>query len=144
MSSYEIDQYRKPHGEEGKEVIEEMNVEHSPIFDFAIKHVNIEKTAKILDIGCGGGINIEKFLNLTENNVDGIDYSEISVEESIKRNQTSIDSERCSIIQASVSDMPFDEGSYDIATAFSTVFFWPDITESFKNVLKIIKMKANL
>ncbi len=127
MSEENIDQYIKPHGVEGIHVIESMNEEHQEIADFAFKCVNFNENTNILDIGCGGGVNIEKFLKVTKGNVDGLDYSEVSVRETIKRNQSSVDNGRCNVIQANVCNMPIEDESYDLVTAFSTIFFWPDL-----------------
>lgn len=139
MTEENIDQYMKPHGVEGLEVIESMNEEHQEISEFAFECVNFNENADILDIGCGGGVNIEKFLKVTKGNVDGLDYSEVSVRETIKRNQASVDSGRCNVIQANVSNMPIEDESYDLVTAFSTIFFWPDLVESLREVKRIIK-----
>ena len=116
-----------------------MNENHRPISEFAFKCINVGKNDKILDIGCGGGVNIEKFLKLTENNVDGLDYSEVSVSQSIKRNRKSVDIGRCRVIQADVSSMPIEDMSYDLVSAFETIYFWPDIENTFKEVSRIIK-----
>jgi len=129
----------KPHGEEGIETIKNMNENHKDISEFAFECVNIGKNDRILDIGCGGGVNIEKFLKITNNNVDGLDYSEVSVAQSMKRNQNSVDNNRCKVIQADVSDMPIDDESYDLVSGFETIYFWPDIKNTFKEVYRIIK-----
>ena len=129
----------KPHGEGGVETIKNMNENHQPISEVAFKCVDVGTNDRILDIGCGGGVNIEKFLKLTDNNVDGIDYSDVSVKESAKRNQKAIGDKRCRIIQADVSKMPIDDEVYDLVSAFETIYFWPDIENTFKEVLRIIK-----
>jgi ubiquinone/menaquinone biosynthesis C-methylase UbiE len=139
MVAQKIDQCMKPHGEEGIETIQNMNENHKPISEFAFECINVGENDRILDIGCGGGANIEKFLNITKNHVDGLDYSEVSVSESIKRNQTAVDGGRCKVIQADVSDMPIDDESYDLVTGFETIYFWPDLGETFKEVSRIIK-----
>lgn len=139
MVAEKIDQCMKPHGEEGIETIERMNENHRDISNFAFECISIKKNDKIIDLGCGGGVNIEKFLKLTSSNVDGLDYSEVSVVESMKRNQTSVDSGRCEVIRADVSDMPIEDESYDLASAFETIYFWPDIESTFKEVSRIIK-----
>ena len=113
-----ITQCMKPHGEEGIQTIENMNENHRPISEFAFKCINVDKNDKILDIGCGGGVNIEKFLKLTENNVDGLDYSEVSVSQSIKRNQKAVDIGRCRVIQEDVSNMSIEDISYELVYAF--------------------------
>ena len=139
MVAEKITQYMKPHDEEGIETIKNMNEEHEKISNFAFECIEIGKNDRILDIGCGGGVNIEKFLKLTTNNVDGLDYSEISVSESIKRNQNTVNEKRCEVIQADVCKMPIADESYDLVSAFETIYFWPDIANTFKEVSRIIK-----
>ncbi|MBR5953908.1 MAG: class I SAM-dependent methyltransferase [Methanobrevibacter sp.] len=139
MVAEKITQCMKPHGKEGVETIENMNKNHEPISEFAFECVDVGKNDMILDIGCGGGVNIEKFLKLTANNVDGLDYSDVSVKESIKRNQIAIDDKKCRIIQADVSDMLIDDETYDLVSAFETIYFWPDIANTFREVSRIIK-----
>ena len=139
MVAEKITQCMKPHGEDGVETIKNMNENHRPISEFAFECVDVGKTDKVLDIGCGGGVNIEKFLKLTTNNVDGLDYSEVSVKESIKRNQKAVDDKKCKIIQADVSQMPIEDETYNLVSAFETIYFWPDIQNTFKEVSRIIK-----
>lgn len=139
MVAEKIDQCMKPHGEEGIQTIENMNVNHKEISKFAFECVTFNENAKIIDIGCGGGVNIEKFLKITSGNVDGLDYSEVSVSESIKRNSEAVENGRCNVIQADVSNMPIKNESYDLVSAFETIYFWPNIPETFKEVFRIIK-----
>ncbi|MEE1128789.1 MAG: class I SAM-dependent methyltransferase [Methanobrevibacter sp.] len=142
MTAEKITQCMKPHGKEGIQTIKEMNENHKNISEFAFNCITVNDNDKILDIGCGGGVNIEKFLRLTDNDVDGLDYSEVSVREAIKRNQHAVDNKLCRIIQADVSDMPIDDETYDLATAFETIYFWPNIKNTFKEVSRIIKPKG--
>ena len=94
----------------------------------------------VLDIGCGGGVNIEKFLRrCPDGNVWGLDYSVVSVSESIKRNQEAVDMGRCQVIEANVCNMPIDDDTFDIVSAFSSIYFWPDFKNTLKKVFKIIK-----
>ena len=139
MVAEKITQCMKPHGEEGKQTIENMNENHREISEFAFECITVNSNAKILDLGCGGGVNIEKFLKLTDNNVDGLDYSEVSVAASTKQNQKAVNNGRCKIIQADVSNMPIENESYDLVSAFETIYFWPHIQETFKEVSRIIK-----
>jgi ubiquinone/menaquinone biosynthesis C-methylase UbiE len=139
MVAKKITQCMKPHGEEGFETIENMNVNHKEISEFAFSILDVGSDDNILDIGCGGGVNIEKFLKLTSGNVNGLDYSEVSVEASIKQNHIAVENGRCNVIQADVSDMPISDEKYDLVSAFETIYFWPEIGETFKEVSRIIK-----
>ena len=136
MVAEKIDQCMKPHGEEGIETIRNMNENHREISEFAFECIYVNANDRILDIGCGGGVNIEKFLKLTDSNVDGLDYSEVSVAETLKRNSGS---GRCEVFHANVCDMPIGDESYDLVSAFETIYFWPEIAETFKEVYRIIK-----
>ena len=138
MVAKKITQCRKPHGKEGIQTIKNMNENHKDISKFAFECVNVEKNDRILDIGCGGGVNIEKFLKLTGNNVDGLDYSEISVAESVKRNKKAVEDKRCEVIPADVSKMPIEDETYNLVSAFETIYFWQDIENTFKEVSRII------
>ena len=139
MVEEKITQCMKPHGEEGIQAIENMNENHIPISEFAFESINVSENDKILDIGCGGGVNIEKFLKLTANNVDGLDYSEVSLSQSVKRNKKAVEDGRCRVIKANVINMPIEDGMYDLVSAFETIYFWPDIENAFKEVSRIIK-----
>lgn len=130
---------RNPQGELGDKLIDKMNINHEGLAKWSLSHIEISKDDIILDIGCGGGVNVKRFLKVTENEVYGIDYSELAVERSKKLNQKSIDDGRCEIIQCSVSDMPFKDNSFDIITAFETVYFWPDFVNDLKEVLRVLK-----
>lgn len=139
MVDEKIDQCMKPHGEEGIETIKNMNENHKHISEFAFECIDVKSDDKILDVGCGGGVNIEKFLKITHENVDGLDYSQVSVEESIRRNQKAVGEKRCEIIHANVCKMPIENETYDLVSAFETIYFWPDIENTFKEVFRIIK-----
>ena len=130
---------RKPVGELGDKLLDRMNESHESLAQWGVSHLDISKDDVILDIGCGGGVNVERFLSMTENNVYGLDYSEIAVEKSTKLNQDAIDEGRCEVIQGSVSELPFDDNTFDIVTGFETVYFWPDFVNDCKEVRRVLK-----
>ncbi len=129
---------RKPEGELGDRLLERMNKSHEGLAQWGVSHLNITDDDVILDIGCGGGVNVERFLKMTNQKVYGLDYSEVSVEKSTKLNKNAIDEGRCEIIQGSVSELPFEDKSFDIVTAFETVYFWPDFVNDLKEVNRVL------
>ena len=130
---------RNPQGKLGNKLIDKMNVNHEGLAKWSLSHLDISKDNVILDIGCGGGVNVKRFLKMAENKVHGIDYSELAVERSIKLNKSAVDEGKCEIIEASVSDLPFNDNSFDIVTGFETVYFWPDFVNDLKEVLRVLK-----
>lgn len=130
---------RKPEGELGDRLLERMNKSHEGLAQWGVSHLDIANDDIIIDIGCGGGVNVERFLKMTKDKVYGLDYSEVSVEKSTLRNQEAIDEGRCEIIQGSVSELPFENNTFDIATGFETVYFWPDLVNDLKEVHRVLK-----
>ena len=130
---------RKPEGELGEKLIDMMNENHENLAQWSLNHIEISKKDIILDIGCGGGVNIERFLKMTDNKVYGIDYSDVAVKKSIGLNKKAIEDKRCEILKGSVSKLPFEDNSFDIITAFETVYFWPDFENDLKEVKRVLK-----
>ena len=132
---------RKPEGELGHQILDRMNESHESMAQWGVSHFDIEKDSKILDIGCGGGRNIQRFAKqISENGrVVGIDYSEVSVEKSIELNRNAIERGIVNVLEASVSDMPFYDETFDIVTGFETIYFWPDFLNDLKEVNRVLK-----
>lgn len=130
---------RKPEGKLGDKLIDMMNENHESLAQWSVSHINITKEDIILDIGCGGGVNVKRFLKMTDNNVYGLDYSDISVKRSTELNKKAIEDKRCEIIHGSVSKMPFKDDSFDVVTCFETIYFWPDFINDLKEVRRVLK-----
>ena len=132
---------RKPVGELGHQILDRMNESHESMAQWGVTHFEINEDSKILDIGCGGGRNIQRFAEeISENGrVVGIDYSEVSVEKSKKLNQEFIDMGIVNVLQGSVSEMPFYDETFDIVTGFATIYFWPDFINDLKEVNRVLK-----
>ena len=131
---------RKPVGELGHKILDRMNKSHEMMAQWGVSHFDVAESDVILDIGCGGGKNLERFAaQITTGKVIGIDYSEVSVEKSQNLNQKAIDDGKVEVIQGSVSEMPFEDGTFDIVTGFETIYFWPDFINDLKEVNRVLK-----
>nr|WP_233126318.1 class I SAM-dependent methyltransferase [Methanobrevibacter sp. 87.7] len=130
---------RKPEGELGEQMIERMNKSHESLARWGVSHLNICENDNILDIGCGGGVNVKRFSEMTKGKVYGIDYSPKSVEESKKYNKENIDNGQVEIYEGSVSELPFEDNSLDVVTGFETIYFWPDLENDLKEIYRVLK-----
>lgn len=138
-------QARKPHKWIGRPFLWIMNVSHSSLTDWGLRQVSINKDFSVLDIGCGGGRTIEKLAGLAnEGRVCGVDYAGGSVAVSRSRNARLIESGRVDIRQASVSQLPFPDSSFDLATAVETQYYWPDLVNDMKEVRRVLKPGGRL
>ena len=133
-----FDNMRKPKGKLGNVQLKSMNKEHTPVSLWGLKHLNINPDDIILDIGCGGGININRMAKEAKK-VYGVDYSVESVNLSREVNQDYIGEGKVEVLEGNVKNLPFEDNSFDIVTAFETVYFWPDIEKSFGEVKRVLK-----
>ena len=69
----------------------------------------------------------------------GIDYSPVSVKKSREVNVKAIAAGRCQVVEGSAAALPFEEGSFDLVTAFETVYFWPELEKCFAGVRRTLK-----
>ena len=131
---------RKPVGFGGTIMVRLMNVCHNPIATWGFSKLSMRDNLNILDIGCGGGKNIATWLRKSKNShVTGLDYSEVSVDESSKKNKWAIKRNRCEILRGNVAEMPFSDNTFDCVSAFETIYFWPGLEECFTEVNRVLK-----
>ncbi|MDO5823419.1 class I SAM-dependent methyltransferase [Methanobrevibacter sp.] len=133
-----FDNMRKPEGKLGNFQLKSMNKGHTPVSLWGLKHLNIKPDDIILDVGCGGGININRMAKKAKM-VYGIDYSIESVNLSREVNRQEIYDGKVKVIEGNVASLPFEDNTFDIVTAFETVYFWPDIEKCFGEVKRVLK-----
>ncbi|MBW9155813.1 class I SAM-dependent methyltransferase [Clostridium sp. FP2] len=135
-----LNQCKKPAGVLGKVIAEGMNIGHFELTSWGLEKINIKNKDVILDIGCGGGRTINRMASIaTEGKIFGIDYSLDCVKWSKDYNTQFVKTNRVEILHASVEKIPFENNKFDIISAVETIYFWPNIIESFKEVKRILK-----
>jgi len=145
MIVYLVKQVRKPTRWIGQLFAWLMNMSHSPLTDWGLKHVEVEQQFTILDVGCGGGRTVQKLaLKAIEGKVYGVDYAKGSVAASRTKNAGLIESGRVEIIEATVSHLPFAADSFDLVTAVETQYYWPDLANDMREVLRVLKPGGTL
>jgi len=136
----EYEQFSNPSGNEGKKTLEHMNDHHRSLAEWALSVLPDISPKSILDVGCGGGMLISLLSELfPDSKLTGVDISDDAVEFTKDTNKGLLCSKRLSVIQASVSKLPFDDNSFDLVTAFETYFFWPDLGNDIKELYRTLK-----
>ncbi len=132
---------RKPEGFFGRMMVNGMNGGgHARLAEWGLSHLTFAADANVLDVGCGGGANVARLLKrCPQGTVTGIDYSPVSVKKSTEVNAAAIVAGRCRVLEGSAAALPFEDGAFDLVTAFETVYFWPDIEECFRGVRRCLK-----
>jgi len=117
-----------------------MNSSHSKLTDWGLQYISITNYDTILDVGCGGGRTVNKLAAIaTQGKVYGVDYSEESVAFTKRTNARWIEDDRVEIRQASVSQLPFPDNTFDVITAVETHYFWPNLPADLHEVLRVLK-----
>ncbi|MBR4504624.1 MAG: methyltransferase domain-containing protein [Candidatus Methanomethylophilaceae archaeon] len=136
----EICQFMRPHGEEGKKVIEEMIESHKDQIEWGVQQFPEIHPERILDIGCGGG-NFSRLLleKYPGSKVYGLDISETSLEYCREYNGKYVGEGRLELTLGDVIDMPYDDGFFDLIVSNSSYFFWPDLRGSMKEIARVLR-----
>lgn len=130
----------KPAGFFGRIMILGMNIFHARVAHWGMSRMNINAPSEIAELGCGGGKNIRDLLNkYPSSHVTGLDYSPLSLKKAREYNADMITAGRCEIVAGDVSDLPFDDERFDLATAFETIYFWPGLVKCFAEVRRVLK-----
>lgn len=145
LGIYLARQVRQPSKWLGRPFVWLMNSSHSALTDWGLQHVKIEKDLVHLDIGCGGGRTIQKLAGVAiEGSVYGVDCAQGSVAASRRKNAQAINKGRVKIKQASVSQLPFADNKFDLVTAIETQYYWPDLPNDMREVLRVLKPRGTL
>jgi ubiquinone/menaquinone biosynthesis C-methylase UbiE len=136
-------QFRCPTGVSGRKVAAKMNKGHWDLTTWGLKHVRLNPDSVILDVGCGGGKTISRLAGRAfQGKVYGIDCSADMVEYSKQVNKKLIASNRVEIVHGSVERNGFRDDFFDLVTAVETYYFWPDLTEAFVEIKRVLKKEG--
>lgn len=135
-----VSQTRKPEGFLGKMMLKSMNSGHAVMADWGLSHLPAVSPSRVADLGCGAGRNAGELLRrYPQAAVTAVDYSELSVAKAKEYNRVMIAAGRCTVRQGDVSALDLPADSFDLVTAFETVYFWPGLENCFAQVHKILK-----
>ena len=130
----------RPTGLLGKMMVSSMNSGHAPLSQWGRSQLPELKPAEIVDLGCGGGRNAAELMKQFPGaKLTAVDYSEVSVNKTRQTNHAEVASGRCRVIRGDVSALRLRADSFDLATAFETIYFWPGPLQSFREVFRVVK-----
>ena len=134
-------QTRKPEGVLGKMMVGGMNGGgHAKLADWGMSHISGIAPTSIVELGCGGGRNAGELMKrYPKATLTALDYSDVSVNKAREYNKKAIKEGRCKVVQGNVAKLPFGDETFDLATAFETVYFWPGLETCFKEVFRVLK-----
>jgi cyclopropane fatty-acyl-phospholipid synthase-like methyltransferase len=108
--------------------------------DWTIYLLNVQPKDRILEIGYGPGVAIEKLARLVDaGRIVGIDHSATMLRQARKRNAKAISEGKVELLLGSVEDLPTSDAKYDKAFAINTLFFLADYSAVLRKLHGILK-----
>jgi len=133
-------QLRKPEGEMGKKVGEQMNSSNEIMNRAALKEINAQANDVILEIGMGNGFFVKDILSIDASiHYVGCDYSELMVQEAKTLNTSWIQNKQAQFIQTSADTLPFEDHHFNKAFTVNTIYFWSDPNKELTELRRVLK-----
>ena len=66
-------------------------------------------------------------------------YLPVSVKKTLAFNRRAVRTGQVEAVEGSVSNLPFAEASFDLATASETIYFWPDPANDVREVFRVLR-----
>ena len=137
-------QLRKPEGEFGIKLAEELNKSNLSITHFAYDNIPIETYNTILEIGPGNGVLMQELLEREPSlTLHGIDFSEDMMQLASTLNKEQIANGKMHFQTAGVSAIPYDENTFDHVCTINTLYFWPNPITDAKEVYRVLKPEGS-
>lgn len=137
-------QLEKPSGWIGRILISRwLDKGNAALNEFCIGRMNLAAPDRVLEIGFGSGRTIAEMVRIVEF-VAGADFSSEMVESAKTLNRRAIAEGRVDIRNASVSALPFDDGSFDKIYTANTIYFWPRPEHDASEIMRVLKPGGKL
>ncbi len=140
-----VRQCRNPQGFFAGFVGRSMNRGHRKLRHWGLSHISIASNWCILDVGCGGGKAVQELARISSSGkIYGIDYSEAMVKLARKINKKFVENGHIEITKGFVSSLPYPDCVFDFVTAFESYYFWPDLINDLKEIMRVMKPGGSL
>ena len=135
-----LSQAKRPRGWAGRLLVREMNRAHGQMTDWALSQLSVQESRALLDIGCGGGGALLRLSELApQAELHGIDYSPQSLSVATWTNRRLIEQGRVFLREADVSDLPYDDGHFDLVVAINSHYFWSDLAGGLREIMRVLQ-----
>lgn len=138
-------QLRKPEGEFGQKLAEELNKTNKHLTYFTYDSIDLKDGDKVLEIGFGNGKLVPSLLNRNNTiSIFGIDFSKEMVQEAITYNEKHIQEGKMEFHVSGVSNIPYPDNYFDHICTINTLYFWPNPSSDVKEIIRVLKPGGTL
>lgn len=122
-------------------VVKDMNSKrHAALPEWVFETIKPSSDARVLDMGCGGGANVARMLDMCpEGRVTGLDFSALALEVATDLNYPAIKDGYCVIVGGNAMQMPLAREVFDMVTAFETIYYWGSLDGGLAEAFRVLK-----
>jgi ubiquinone/menaquinone biosynthesis C-methylase UbiE len=104
--------------------------------EWTLSLLNIRSSDRVLEIGFGPGIAVEKISNIIKEGITvGIDPSEVMLSQAQKRNEVAISEGKVKLHLAEIENLPVFDETFDKIFSINSIIFWNRL----KDLRKLMK-----
>jgi arsenite methyltransferase len=108
--------------------------------DAALAQLALQADDRVLEIGFGGGYLLGRMSPLlTAGFIDGVDISDTLVEHGRAHYRKLIEIKRMDLKVGTVDRLPYPDGYFIKAVSVNSIFYWPDIPQSIREVSRVLR-----
>ena len=113
---------------------------HEALPNWEKDELQIGEDANVLDVGCGCVPNIARLVKRGPNaKVTCMDRSKLALEVTHELNYREIVDKKCYLVGGNINQLQCAKDSFDLVTAFETVYFWPILEEGLAEIFRVLK-----
>lgn len=133
-------QGRRPSGLLGHIVARVMARETKAENDRALELLELHSDDDVFEIGFGHGATLYRAAQMVRTgHLAGADFSDVMVKVATRRNRRTIAEGRMDLKLADTASLPFGDESFDKAYCVHTIYFWANLEEHLREVLRVLR-----
>lgn len=130
-------QLSHPRGLLGRLIMRLMNHRNANLYAFALEHLGITPTDRVLEVGFGGGLALSNLVDHAAFTA-GVDRSGDAVKRAEARFASAVALGRAEFRVASVERLPYEARSFTKALTVNTIYFWSSLDAGFEETSRVL------
>lgn len=132
-------QLRQPHGEQGVDVGQRMNVGNELINRRAIARLSIQPGDRILELGPGNGFFVRDMVTVDSSvRYVGCDLSEVMIDQANRLNAEWVQRGQAQFVLRTGPVLPFADASFNKLLTINTLYFWDDPVAELAEIRRVL------
>jgi arsenite methyltransferase len=130
-------QLSQPAGPGGRLIAALMNRGNRDLNGRAIELLDVQPDSRVLDLGFGGGLAVPILLDRAAH-VTGVDRAQDMVDAAEHHHSAAVSAGRLLLKSGEVQQLPLPDAAVDRILSVNTIYFWPDLTTAFAELLRVL------